>query len=169
MEYWHPWLKSDQLEDQLFHMDCLVSKYSYWHEEFNKSMVVIHQWLLQRYQTSKDSNLTFVDQKSQNYVIFMKSVWKRCKSNLNNNKNVNIPSRQCGQKKKCHFDIITEDPGGYFNEISVIRAFQRHHITLLGSKVEVILISAGSALLSTSVHTYRIILKTSRACTKFSI
>ena len=126
-------------------MDCLVSKYSYWHEEFNKSMVVIHQWLLQRYQTSKDSNLTFVDQKSQNYVIFMKSVWKRCKSNLNNNKNVNIPSRQCGQKKKCHFDIITEDPGSYFNEISVIRAFQRHHITLLGSKVEVILISAGSA------------------------
>ena len=125
-------------------MDCLVSKYSYWHEEFNKSMVVIHQWLLQRYQTSKDSNLTFVDQKSQNYVIFMKSVWKRCKSNLNNNKNVNIPSRQCGQKKKCHFDIITEDPGGYFNEISVIRAFQRHHITLLVSKVEVILISAGS-------------------------
>ena len=126
-------------------MDCLVSKYSYWHEEFNKSMVVIHQWLLQRYQTSKDSNLTFVDQKSQNYVIFMKSVWKRCKSNLNNNKNVNIPSRQCGQKKKCHLDIITEDPGDYFNEISVIRAFQRHHITLLVSKVEVILISAGSA------------------------
>ena len=108
-------------------------------------MVVIHHWLLQRYQTSKDSNLTFVDQKSQNYVIFMKSVWKRCKSNLNNNKNVNIPSRQCGQKKKCHFDIITEDPGSYFNEISVIRAFQRHHITLLESKVEVILISARSA------------------------